>query len=143
MPWYYPAIGAAIGWGIYYPICEFLLKRYSSSFLMVSTQLVSTLIVWLWFFGDIKADFKNLVTVSLHDTFLLSVLVVIGIAANFGGFMAMDMKNATLAAFLEISYPIFSAFFAYMLFNQASINLWTGLGGLLIGCGVVVIALKG
>jgi drug/metabolite transporter (DMT)-like permease len=143
LQWYYPALGAAVGWGLYYPVCEFLLKRYSSSFLMVSTQLVSTLLVWAWFHPVIKSDFKMLSTVPVGDILLLSVLVIISIAANFGGYMAMGMKNATLAAFMEISYPFFSAGFAYLLFNQASLNLWTTCGGLLIGSGVALIAIKG
>jgi drug/metabolite transporter (DMT)-like permease len=143
MQWYYPALTAAISWGIYYPLAETLLKRYSSQFLLSASHCTSMLLLSCIFFPRIKSDVSTLVSSSGQEIGLFFLLVGLALCANLSGFMAISMKNATLAAFLEISYPLFAAFFAYLIFSRNSLNLWTMLGGILISCGVVLIALKG
>ena len=54
-------------------------------------------------------------------------------------YMAIGEKNATLASLIEISYPLFVAFFAWLFFRETQLNLPT-LGGaamILAGVGIV------
>lgn len=55
---------------------------------------------------------------------------------------AISMKNATVVSLIEISYPVFVCLFAYILYRDIQVNMWTALGGLLIFCGVFTIYLK-
>jgi len=53
--------------------------------------------------------------------------------------LSITNKNATLAGLVEISYPIFIALFAYLLFKQTQLNTATIIGGILIFTGVFII----
>ncbi len=57
-------------------------------------------------------------------------------------YMAIGEKNATLASLIEISYPLFVAFFAWVFFREVQINLATVLGGAMILGGVAVVFLS-
>ena len=54
-------------------------------------------------------------------------------------YMAIGEKNATLASLIEISYPLFVAFFAWLFFRETQLNLPTfcGAGMILAGVGIV------
>ncbi|MGH8046022.1 MAG: EamA family transporter, partial [Chthoniobacterales bacterium] len=56
-------------------------------------------------------------------------------------FMAIGEKNATLASLIEISYPIFVAFFAWLFFRETQFNFMTIVGGALVMGGVIVVFL--
>jgi drug/metabolite transporter (DMT)-like permease len=59
--------------------------------------------------------------------------------AGLLSFMAIGEKNATLASLIEISYPLFVAFFAWLFFREVQWNLPTIVGGLLTLGGVAVV----
>ena len=140
MAWYVPAVGAAISWGFYYPIVGVLLKDYSSPFLLVLTHACSCIFFSLFFFSKIQDDTAKL-TSSTGHFWLFIAIIFLCIFANYIGFLAISMKNASLAAFLEIAYPVVSIGVGFLLFRELQVNLWSLLGGLLIigGAGLVVI----
>ena len=57
-------------------------------------------------------------------------------------FQAISDKNATLASLIEISYPVFVALFAWLLFRQVHLNASVLVGALLVFAGVAVIVLN-
>ncbi len=80
---------------------------------------------------------------SRHGRLLILVLAetaVLILAELFIGFSIVS-KNASLAGLIEISYPIFTALFAYVLFKESQLDTATMIGGVLIFSGVVTIYL--
>lgn len=55
-------------------------------------------------------------------------------------YSAIQCANATSVGFVEITYPFFTAFFAFWLFGAAQIGANTLVGGLCIMAGLVFIA---
>jgi drug/metabolite transporter (DMT)-like permease len=54
-------------------------------------------------------------------------------------FFAIGAKNATVASLIEISYPLFVAFFAWLLFRESQLNWSVLIGGAMILGGVFVV----
>ena len=54
--------------------------------------------------------------------------------------MSIEAKNATVASLIEVTYPLFTAFFAWALFRQTTLNAATIIGGLFIFAGVLIVA---
>ena len=74
------------------------------------------------------------------DTFWLIVAAVAATSAGMLIFLSIQSKNATLSSLIEVTYPLFTAFFAWAFFRQATINLATILGAALIFIGVLIVA---
>jgi drug/metabolite transporter (DMT)-like permease len=66
-----------------------------------------------------------------------SVAVYVG--ANIFILLATKSKNATMAAMVEITYPLFTALFAWLLFKEVQVNAGTAAGAFLILSGVCCI----
>ena len=56
-------------------------------------------------------------------------------------FIALSIvsKNATIAGMIEISYPLFIALFAYLIFRESELNWGIAAGGALIMAGVLTV----
>ncbi len=77
---------------------------------------------------------------SAGDLGWLLLALVAATAAGLLIFLSIGAKNATLASLIEVTYPIFTAFFAWMLFRQATLNTATVVGAALIFLGVLIVA---
>jgi len=138
IPWYLAALGAAVVWGLHYPLVGFALKRVS----MVSVLVLLTLPVLLivpFVYRTVLHDVgvwrglewgERLLILSLSLTSLLGAVLL---------FLSIAGKNATLAALLEITYPLFVALFAWLLFREVHINTSVVLGALLVFAGTALI----
>ena len=71
-----------------------------------------------------------------RDWVWLVVAVVSSAAGALLIYIAIGEKNATLASFIEISYPFFVAVFAWLFFRETQFSWPTVFGGLLILGGV-------
>jgi drug/metabolite transporter (DMT)-like permease len=79
------------------------------------------------------------------DRTLLANLLVSSLAYGVGSwliYVAISLKNATLASFIEVSYPVFTGIFAYLIFREVQVNAWTAFGSALIVAGIFIIFLK-
>jgi drug/metabolite transporter (DMT)-like permease len=70
---------------------------------------------------------------------MLLISIVIYIAANVLIMASINAKNATMAAMIEITYPLFTALFAWLLFRQVQMSAGTLAGAALILSGVACI----
>lgn len=140
--WLAYALGASAVWGLVYVLSE-QLYRHLSVPTVVGIQLVvvaGVAAVIALFSGKVQSDLATLASSrALLGILLLSIAA--WIAAEFLIAYSIAGKDATLAGLIEISYPIFIALFAYLLFHESSLSLATALGGALIFAGVVVIFL--
>jgi drug/metabolite transporter (DMT)-like permease len=139
IPWYVTALGAALVWGIHYPLVDFALRRVS----VFSVLLLSVLPVVLLtpvFLRDLAHDldtFRGLTPVEQ------GMIAAIGLTSLFGAvllYLSIAGKNATLASLIEITYPVFVAFFAYVMFRHIHLNASVVVGGLLViaGAGLII-----
>jgi drug/metabolite transporter (DMT)-like permease len=142
MLWLLYALGAAVIWGVNYAVSGRLLERGISPQTLFLVDLVfggvamATLITCT---GRWNATLVEL-QAARPDLGWLLVAVVATTSAGMLIFLSIQAKNATLSSLIEISYPLFTAFFAWALFRQATINLATVIGAALIFVGVLVVA---
>ncbi|MDH5484554.1 MAG: DMT family transporter [Gammaproteobacteria bacterium] len=146
-PWWVFSIIAAVLWGlhfnlvvkvssvlpkdIYTPLTIFVITSISMLLLLpVIHQKILTNLVTLWHSGN---DIR------------LSVIVLIFtaiIAANLL-YIAMQLSpNATVAALLDITYPVFIAIIAWLLYRENHLDWTVLLGGALIFSGAILIVWK-
>ena len=141
--WLIYALGAAILWGINYSVSGRVLERGVSPFTLFLLDLVFGLLaIGAIILGTGRA--KNVLSEvrSLGpDWPLLLVVMSCVTAAGLLSFMAIGDKNATLASLIEISYPFFVAFFAWLFFREVQWNWPTLLGGMMTLGGVAVVYL--
>jgi drug/metabolite transporter (DMT)-like permease len=139
IPWYVAATGAAIVWGIHYPLIDFAMKRLS----VYGVLLISVLpVLFLMpvFLRDLARDVDTFKLLPTNEQWLVAA---IGLTSTLGAvllYLSVSSKNATLASIIEITYPVFVVLFAYLLFRQVHINTSVILGGLmiLVGAGMII-----
>jgi len=142
MIWFIYALGAAIIWGINYAVAGRLLERGMSPQTLFLIDMVfgaAGMAALISFTGKWSTTFTEL-NLPRTDCLWLFVAVLTAMTAALLIFMSIQAKNATVASLIEVTYPFFTAFFAWMLFRQNTLNFATILGGLLILAGVVIIA---
>jgi len=104
LPWYAAGLGAALLWGIHYPLLEHALKRVSLVTVLVLTVL-PVLVVALVFRDTLWRDALVLASMDWPDRARILLLSVTSLAATVMLFLAIGGHNATLASLIEITYP--------------------------------------
>lgn len=138
IPWYVAALGAALVWGVHYPLIDYALKRVSIVTVLLLTALPIVLIAPL-FGRALLADMGSLRAMESGERVTVLALALTSLIGSVLLFVSIAGKNATLASLIEISYPVFVALFAYLLFRETQINTSVILGGALVFAGVVLI----
>lgn len=137
MIWLVYACSAAVLWGISYTVSEQLMKKISIPGVLLTAALGNILFavaIGLWR-GDFSKDIAALKAADGPFKLMLgSVAVYVG--ANVFILLATKSKNATMAAMVEITYPLWTALFAWILFKETQMNTGTAAGAVLILCGV-------
>lgn len=145
--WLVLTICAAMAWGVNYAVTERVLHGGVSLFFMMflnaTVLMFFSLAVLIFGKGNAFAE-----SVSVIKTGQVGIwMVVVYVASAFLGWClvnsAIGLRNATSVSLIELSYPIFTIFFTWLLFRDVHLNLTILVGGLLIASGVVLIALKG
>ncbi|MHB1142983.1 MAG: EamA family transporter [Sulfuricaulis sp.] len=137
-PWYVTAIGAALVWGVHYPLVDHALKKLS----LVSVLLLTALpivVLALFFHRTLAADYAVWTTLDTGPRIRVLALALTSLLGSVLLFLSIASKNATLASLIEISYPVFVALFAWLLFRELHINTSVIIGGLLVFAGVAMI----
>jgi len=139
VPWYIAAIGAAIVWGIHYPLIDFAMKRIS----IFGVLLLGVLPIFLLmpvFLRELSDDIEIFKSLPGKEQWTILGVSLTSTAGAVLIYLSINNKNATLASLIEITYPVFVIFFAYLLFRQIHINLSVVFGGLmiLIGAGLII-----
>ena len=141
--WFIYAIAAAVFWGINYALAEKIGERISLITLLTLEMALGTLLVGLYaYFTTLKTDLGALYAdPSLMRLTLIEVTVVI--LANVAIVLSIQSKNATTVGLIELSYPLFTILFTWVLFHEHHLNPATIIGSVLIGLGVICVSLAG
>jgi drug/metabolite transporter (DMT)-like permease len=138
LPWYVAALGAALVWGLHYPLIEQALQRVSLPAVLLLTALPMVLVA-PFFARELGADWQTLAALPWRERLPILAVALTSLVATVLLFFAIDSKNATLASLIEISYPVFVAAFAFLLFRQEPLNTGALIGAALVFAGVAVI----
>lgn len=138
IPWYMTALGAALIWGIHYPLVDFALKRVSVYSVLLLTVLPVLLLMPL-FMRDLAHDLDTVAALPRADQGLIAAIGLTSLLGAVLLYLSIAGKNATLASLIEITYPVFVVMFAYLLFRQIHLNASVIIGGLLVIAGAALI----
>ncbi len=139
IPWYLTALAAALVWGIHYPLVDFALKRVSIFGVLLLSVLPIVLLMPI-FLRDLARDLDAVRTLPGAEQ---GMIAAIGLTSLLGAvllYLSIASKNATLASVIEITYPVFVAVFAYVIFRQVHLNASVVIGGLMVmaGAGLII-----
>lgn len=142
--WALFAISASCFWGLAYTmIGRVIHSGVSASFILSFVGLIT---VPAYLFNLARSGtFKNNVDLLADNKMLILFLVVEAFALLAGQYLiyhAVSLKNATSAAVVEISYPLFTCLLTWLIFRDLQITWPIALGGLMIFCGSALIVLK-
>lgn len=137
--WYLPALGAALAWGVHYPLVGFALQRISL-FGVLLISIIPMILLIPFFAGQLNTDLHTFRGLPVSEQLMIAVIGITSTAGAVFVFIAISSKNATLASLIEITYPVFVAFFSYIMFRHMHVNASVVLGGLLImaGAGLII-----
>jgi drug/metabolite transporter (DMT)-like permease len=138
IPWYMSAAGAALIWGLHYPLIGYALKKVSMVSVLLLTAL-PVLLVAVLFRDEVLADYRTLLALDWPQRLTILALALTSLSASALLFSSIGSKNATLASLIEISYPVFVAAFAFLLFRETQAGASVMIGALLVFAGVGVI----
>ena len=137
--WFWYAIGASALWGIGYVINQVLMRTLSSIEIIVieSFVILMVFVPWLLISGNMKATFLKLTDMKIF--FLILAGSIIYISAAILILTSIGSSNATLAAIIEASYPVFTMIFAYFLIGEVQFTLSSIIGCVFIIAGLVIV----
>ncbi len=138
IPWYLTAIAAALVWGLHYPLIDNALRKLSVMSVLLLTA-IPVVLVAPWFRSTLMDDYRTLVQLPWDDKLPVLALALTSFSASILLFLSIESKNATLASLIEISYPVFVALFAYLLFREFHLNASVLAGSVLVFLGVGII----
>jgi drug/metabolite transporter (DMT)-like permease len=128
-----PFLSAAL-YGLGYVLLDKLLKNIPILvFMSISSTVMTIAICATAYFKLTPQDFS-----FIHDKKIVLIFVatvVFNITAWITTLLALQNTNATYVSFAEISYPIFTVFFLYLLFGEHQLNWQSLVGGVLILAG--------
>lgn len=139
IPWYVAAIGAAVTWGVYYPLVDMALKRISL-FSVILLSMIPVLLATPLFLKVIGDDIETVKSLSVSEQWVIASLGLIGLFGEVMVYLAISGKNATLASLIEMTYPLFVVIFAYVFYKQMHVTASVFIGGLmvLVGSGLII-----
>jgi len=139
LPWYVTALGAAVVWGIHYPLVDHALERVSLTGVLLLTAL--PMLVLPLITRSVGADLAALRAMDWSERWPILALALTSLAGSVLLYLSISGKNATLASLIEITYPVFVALFAFLLFRQVHLNGSVLIGAALVFAGVAIIIL--
>lgn len=135
-----PFISAAF-YGLSYVLLEKLLQSVSLLTFMFTSCFCMVITVGI--FSAFRPDMISLDFVQDKKVLLMfAAAILVGIAGWIGTLIGLQNSSATYVAFAEISYPIFTILFLFLLFGEFQFTWHSLLGGILILAGSVVLVLS-
>jgi drug/metabolite transporter (DMT)-like permease len=138
--WIVLSLVASMLWGLVYVLDEQILRSISVPSSLAITFLfaavASTLLAY--YSGNLHKDLEVMVS-SDRLLRLVAIQVVVFVVAELAIGLAISRKDATLSGLVEISYPVFTALFAFLLFKEKELNLGTMFAAVLILIGISLI----
>lgn len=138
--WIIFALAASAFWGLSYVFHEQVYRHLSiyTTIAIHASVLAVTFLALALGKGLLREDVATILSSQKVITLLIASVSVFMLAELFIA-LSIVSKNATLAGLIEISYPIFIALFAYLIFRESELNTGVAIGGAIIMLGVLVV----
>ncbi len=138
LSWILLSVGASVLWGLTYVIDQRILQTLTPLQLLMMTSLFGFFFFGIcsYFAGDIGTLKENVEKTGLD--WLFAVFVI----SNCAGLLivaSIKASNASLAAIIEISYPVFTVAFGYLMIKDYSLHWSFAAGSVLIFAGAFII----
>ncbi len=145
MLWFFYALATAICWGLGYALTEKLLHNGVSP--SVTLLMIVLLQVPVFLFLAINSgSIKPSIDVLSKDTNLLIIAIIMCVVFTLGNIFIMQavgLKNASHVNLIEITYPIFTVLFTFLLFKTVHLNWASAFGGIMVISGAILMIYKG
>lgn len=132
-----PFLSAAL-----YGLSYVLLEKLLSSVSMLSYMIASCfcMMVTVGIFAFLRPDLLSFSFVSDKKILLLFLIsTFVGIAGWVTTLVGLQNTSASYVAFAEISYPLFTVLFLFLLFNEYQLTWHSLVGGALVLAGSIVL----
>lgn len=138
--WFIYATLASAFWGLTYVMSEQVFKHISITTALAINAAIIALVAGIAALatGVLRTDLATISSSGKVAGLVLTGALVLVVAEIFIS-LSIVSKNASLAGLVEITYPLFIALFAFLIFKESQLTLPTLLGGLLILVGVAVV----
>jgi drug/metabolite transporter (DMT)-like permease len=139
MAWWIYALISAACWGAQYVLMETLFRRvdFAAAFscLSLANGILVSVVLWVLYPRQNWAKLGE----SWPIICMVILYLVFGTGAYLFNALAINEKNATMAALLEISYPLFIILFTVIFLRQLHLNAIGLIGAVLILAGCVLV----
>jgi drug/metabolite transporter (DMT)-like permease len=137
--WYVWAILTVAIWGFHYNFINKATEIVSPLFVFV-LPFVPLFILLPFYYQILVTDVQNLMAATNLQKFFVLITAVTGTVGTLCLFQAIaTSNNPTMAALVEITYPLLVAIVGYFLFHEHQLNPSMLLGGTLILFGSALI----
>ena len=139
MTWWLWAVAAAVIWGFHYNIVAKSLTAASPITVYFLPNII-LMITLPWWYKTLVKDYHSIMAATTEVRVSVAVVMFTSIIASVAVYKAIHGSNATLASLIEISYPVFVALFAIVMFKENHLDWSTIVGGLLVlsGTGLII-----
>lgn len=139
MPWYFWAICTVLIWGFHYNFINKATDVVSPLFIFM-LPLVPLVVLFPFYHQIIYQDIQQLTTATSAQRFFVFITAVTGTIGTLCLFQAIaSSNNPTMAALVEITYPLLVAIVAYFIFKENHLSPSMTIGGVLILIGSAII----
>ena len=141
--WWGYAVIASVIWGVHYVLIGRAMTVISP--ITLYWMPIIPLVIFLpFYYKTLIADAHALMVASSDVKISVSIVMFTSIIASVALYKAIQGNNPTIASLIEISFPIFVAIFAYLIFGDNHLNSWHAIaGGALIIAGTVLVIVGG
>lgn len=137
--WWMYAVFAALMWGVHYNLIAKAMTAASpfTIYAIPNVILIASLPLW---YKVLVSDFHSIMAAPNDVRASVVAIMFTSIIGTVAAYKAIHTSNATVASLIEITYPIFVAIFAAIMFQENHLNWPIAIGGMLIllGTGVII-----
>jgi drug/metabolite transporter (DMT)-like permease len=136
--WWMYAIFASLIWGVHYNLVAKSMTIASPITIYAIPNILLFITLPFWYKILIK-DFHSIMASGWDMKVTVVIQMFTCILGTIAAYQAIHSSNATMASLIEITYPIFVAIFAILIFNENHFTWPIAFGGGLIMSGVGVL----
>jgi drug/metabolite transporter (DMT)-like permease len=142
MSWFWLALIAAALWGLGYTLNQATLKYFNPYELLFfeSVIIFAAFTLYFWAYGDFKHFLSKLGSWKLLS--MISASSIIYIIASSLILISIKSSNASLAAIIESSYPLFTVIFAFIFLGEIQLSWSAIIGFILVLTGIIIIKIN-
>ena len=141
LSYFWFAIGASALWGLSYVISETLLTEFNSPQLLWYNSTIVCIILSAHLIITNQCAPTVIKFFDYKHTYLILVYPCLYLTASLLILKSIHIGNASLAAIIEASYPLFTLLFAYLIFQKIQFNFGVLVGLVFILTGIYIVNL--